>query len=149
MKQIAISEVEDLETEFPEVLEQSRGARNALNSLKALIGTVTDSTPANVVVGIGARIGSLRMLLIRYSGLTLEELLHRRRGKVEGVPPSALTSSSLGDTSEAKTLESRRMRELRLREIQQEIATLRRAMKLQRLQAMEREIARLRARRGA
>jgi hypothetical protein len=149
MKQIAINEVEDLETEFPEVLVQSRGARDALNNLKTLIGTVTDATPANVVIGIGARIGSLRMLLTRYSGLTVEELLNRRRSKKDTTVSSAYVPVPDAPTEALRStaLEARRVREERLRAIEQEIAALRRAAKLRRLETIEREIARLRARR--
>lgn len=96
MKQIAINDIEDLETEFPELIGRTAVVRDELNTLKTLVGTVTTATPANVVDGIGARIGSLRMMLIRYSGLSLEELLVRRgRTTISAEPPRIETPAHI------------------------------------------------------
>ncbi len=144
MKQIAISSIEDLETEFPEILQQVPAVRNEVNRLKSLLGTVTVATPANIVDGIGARTGSLRLTLSAYSGLSLEELLARRRRAP--LSPEPLPRSLAAPRSEPSPLPATPSHE-RQREIQQlerEIASLRRRKEIADL---EREIAELKSRR--
>jgi exoribonuclease R len=144
MKQLHQIDLEKLATEFEDVFtdEKNKFARKALEKLRTDVANITTTTPGNTVDLLGARIRSLRLIIERTSGLSLQELLARRgRAPVRPSPGVSLPSEPAPRAgSPASIAEDRAARIARLR------AEIAETLKLKEIEELERKIQEARSR---